>query len=72
VSASEKLKALYDEHFQNDDLILNAFPQIVAVVEAAERYGSANDIHAWGETIDDPALSDLAAALAALDEALGK
>jgi hypothetical protein len=44
-------------------------PQIVAVVEAAERVASWDDIHAWSRD-GEPALPELSVPLAALDEAL--
>ena len=76
MSASEKLKALYEHGAtfmvpREDYIPTNALPQIVAVVQLAEMYAFAKDIHAWGDgTVKEPTLPDLAHALSALEEAL--
>jgi hypothetical protein len=66
VSASEKLKALGHPYptLANQRHLASALPQIVAVVEAAERYFRAHDRGEQGHR------ADVRAALAALDEAL--
>jgi hypothetical protein len=70
VTASEKLKALLIESDENDDVPL-PIPQIVAVVEAAEReHPGPHNYWAIDAEMNEIEDCPTCAALAALEEAL--
>ena len=86
MSASEKLKALLGEYERlvatldaanlgPASLIRvrldNAWPQMLAVVEWAEKFSDFTDYHCWTNQENPRLEPELDAALAALEEALG-